>query len=169
MTQLVDLSQEIFTGMPVFQGLPTVSISVHATHEEWDGVPDATTRTPGALQLSLGDHTGTHVDALSHMGCAHARTSIDRMPLLMFYTEAVCLDVSHAEPEQIIEVRDLEEAACRAEVALHPGDTVLLYTDHYRRAYGTPAWARGPGLSGAAARWLGEHRIAAFGPRLMLR
>ena len=40
---------------------------------------------------------------------------------------------------------------------------MLLYTDHYRRTFGTEGWERGPGLSEAAARWLGEQRIAAFG------
>ena len=35
MLQIIDLSQEIFTGMPVFPGLPEVEITIHATHEEW--------------------------------------------------------------------------------------------------------------------------------------
>ncbi|NUP95401.1 MAG: cyclase family protein, partial [Planctomycetaceae bacterium] len=50
-----------------------------------------------------------------------------------------------------------------AALAIKPGDTVLLYTDHYRRAFGTDDWHHGPGLSTEAARWLGQHKIAAFG------
>jgi kynurenine formamidase len=38
MPQIIDLSQEIFSGMPVFPGLPEVVITVHASHEEWDGI-----------------------------------------------------------------------------------------------------------------------------------
>jgi kynurenine formamidase len=44
---------------------------------------------------------------------------------------------------------------------------VLLYTDHYRRAFGTDEWHNGPGVSTAAARWLGARKIAAFGVETM--
>ena len=43
------------------------------------------------------------------------------------------------------------------------GDTVLLYTDHYRRAFGTENWHKGPGVSVEATRWLGGQGVAAFG------
>jgi kynurenine formamidase len=39
----------------------------------------------------------------------------------------------------------------------------LLYTDHFRRAFGTDNWHNGPGISVQAARWLGGKKIAAFG------
>ena len=42
MLEIIDLSQEIFTGMPVFPGLPQVKITMHVSHEEWDGIPIAT-------------------------------------------------------------------------------------------------------------------------------
>jgi len=44
---------------------------------------------------------------------------------------------------------------------------VLLYTDHYRRAYGTRNWYNGSGISADAARWLGQQGIAAFGVETM--
>jgi kynurenine formamidase len=31
MLEIIDLSQEIFSGMPVFPGLPEVAITVHAS------------------------------------------------------------------------------------------------------------------------------------------
>ena len=37
MFEIIDLSQEIFTGRPVFPGLPEVKITVHQSHEELDG------------------------------------------------------------------------------------------------------------------------------------
>jgi kynurenine formamidase len=40
---------------------------------------------------------------------------------------------------------------------------VLLYTDHYRRAFGSDDWHDGPGISAQSARWLGRQKIAAFG------
>ena len=161
--EIIDLSQEIFSGMPVFQGLPEVKISVHVTHEEWDGITGSDTVTPAVNRLDMGEHTGTHVDAMNHMARQYRGQSIETMPLTMFYTEGLCLDLSSKGLRELIEPSDLERARSAAGLAIEPGDTVLLYTDHYRRAYGTDDWLRGPGISVAAARWLGERKIAAFG------
>jgi kynurenine formamidase len=161
--EIVDLSQEIFAGMPVFRGLPEVEISVYATHEEWEGVQDSPVESPAVHKLEFGEHTGTHVDAINHMAAQYQRQSIDTMPLSMFYTEGLCLDLSQKGPRELIEPADLEAALAQAGLEIKPGDTVLLYTDHYRRLFGTPDWFNGPGISIEAARWLGQQKIAAFG------
>ena len=161
--EIIDLSQEIFSGMPVFPGLPEVKITVHASHEEWDGIVDSDVVSPAVNRLDFGEHTGTHVDAINHMARQFRGRSIDTMPLTMFYTEGICLDLSHQGLRDLIETVDLERALSAAGLEIKPGDTVLLYTDHYRRAFGTDDWFHGPGVSVAAARWLGEQGIAAFG------
>jgi len=161
--EIIDLSQEIFTGMPVFPGLPEVKITVHQSHEELEGVADSDVISPAVNRLELGEHTGTHVDAISHMGREYRGQSIDTMPLTTFYTEGICLDLSHKGLRELIEIDDLERAASSDGLEIKRGDTVLLYTDHYRRAYGTDDWHRGPGVSAEAARWLGGQKIAAFG------
>lgn len=161
--EIIDLSQEIFTGMPVFPGLPGVKITVHASHEELDGIKDSEVVSPAVNLLELGEHTGTHVDALSHMARQNRGQSIDTMPLSMFYTEGICLDLSAKGLLELIEIADLERALSHAGLEIKQGDTVLLCTDHYRRAFGTDNWHKGPGVSIAAARWLGEQQIAAFG------
>jgi kynurenine formamidase len=163
MPEIIDLSQEIFTGMPVFPGLPEVEITVHQSHEQLDGVTDSDVVSPAVNRLELGEHTGTHVDALSHMARQYRGQSIDTMPLTMFYTEGICLDLSHKGLRELIEVADLERALTAAGLEIKRGDTVLLYTDHYRRAFGTDDWHSGPGVSAEAARWLGRQGIAAFG------
>jgi kynurenine formamidase len=163
MIEIVDLSQEIFTGMPVFPGLPEVEIHMHVSHEEWDGITGSKIVSPAVNRLTLGEHTGTHVDAINHMGRPYRDQSIDRMPLNMFYTEGVCLDLSHMGLRELIETSDLELALSETSLEIKSGDTVLLYTDHYRRAYETNDWRDGPGLSAEAARWLGRQKIAAFG------
>jgi kynurenine formamidase len=71
--------------------------------------------------------------------------------------------LSHKGRRELIEPIELQAALTAAQLAIKPGDTVLLYTDHYRRAFGTAEWDNGPGLSADAARWLGQQRIAAFG------
>ncbi|HEX9980879.1 MAG TPA: cyclase family protein [Flavobacterium sp.] len=167
MCEIIDLSQEIFSGMPVFKGLPEASITVHATHEQWAGERDATTNTPSVLKLELSEHTGTHVDALNHMSVNNAGQSIDVMPLSMFYTEAVCLDFSHTGFGELIDDTDIENYCTANDISIKEGDTVLIYTDHYRKAFATENWPNGPGLTGNATRWLGNHKIAAFGVETM--
>ncbi len=163
MPEIIDLSQEIFAGMPVFPGLPEVKISIHVSHEEWDGIAGSDSVSPAVNRLELGEHTGTHVDALNHMGREYRGRSIDTMPLSMFYTPGICLDVSHKALGELIEPPDLQSALSTARLTIEPGDTVLLYSDHYRRAFGTSDWENAAGLSAEAARWLGSQRIAAFG------
>jgi kynurenine formamidase len=163
MHEIIDLSQEIYSGMPVFPGLPEVKITLHVSHEEWDGITGIDVVSPAVNRLELGEHTGTHVDALNHMGRPFRGQSIETMPLSMFYTEGICLDLSHKGLRELIEPADLELALSTAGLDVRPGDTVLLYTDHYRRAYGTDNWQNGPGISVEAARWLGRKQIAAFG------
>jgi kynurenine formamidase len=163
MLEIIDLSQEIFPGMPVFPGLPEVSINVYVSHEQWDNIADGDVVTPAVNRLEFSEHTGTHVDAISHMAPQYRGQSIDTMPLTMFYTEGICLDLAYKGLRELIEPADLERSLSRAGLGIQPGDTVLLHTDHYRRAFGTEDWHHGPGLSTDAARWLGAQKIAAFG------
>jgi kynurenine formamidase len=163
MPEIIDLSQEIYPGMPVFSGHPQVEITLHASHEEWDGITASEIVSPAVNRLVFGEHTGTHVDAISHMARHYRGQSIDTMPLTMFYTEGICLNLSHKGLKELIESADLLQALIQAELEIIRGDTVLLYTDHYRRAYGTADWDHGPGVSAEAARWLGQRGVAAFG------
>lgn len=167
MVEIIDLSQEIFPGMPVFPGLPEVQVTMHVSHEEWDDLPDREVISPAVNRLEMGEHTGTHVDAINHMARQFRGQSIEKMPLTMFYTEGICLDLSHKGLRELIETDDLEQALTRAGLDIRPGDTVLLCTDHYRRAFGTENWHHGPGISTDAARWFGRQKIAAFGVETM--
>ncbi len=167
MLEIIDLSQEIFSDMSVFPGLPEVKITMHVSHEQWDGITDSDIVSPAVNRLELGEHTGTHVDAINHMARQFRGQSIDTMPLTMFYTEGICLDLSYKGLRELIEPTDLEHALSEAGLEIKQGDTVLLYTDHYRRAFGTDDWDNGPGISIDAARWLGQQKIAAFGVETM--
>ena len=165
--EIIDLSQEIYEGMPVFKDLPQVKMHIHNTHEQWEGIENPSTRTPAVHRLELGEHTGTHVDAINHMARQYEGQSIDKMPLTMFYTSGFCLDFSHKELRELIDVEELAEACTATGMGIKQGDTVLICTDHYRKHFGTANWNKGPGLSAAAARWLGEQRVAAFGVETM--
>lgn len=167
MPEIIDLSQEIYHAMPVYHALPQVNIEVHATHEQWQGEDNPTTSTPAVYRLTMSEHTGSHVDALNHMGKDFVGQSIDTMPLSMFYTEGVCVDFSHKNLSQLIEKEELIAACEQQNITIKQGDTVLIYTDHYRKYFDSENWKNGPGLSAAATRWLGEQGISAFGVETM--
>ncbi|MFC6997818.1 cyclase family protein [Rufibacter roseus] len=167
MHELIDLSQEIFSGMPVHKVLPEVTIIMHSSHEEWEGIADSPHISPSVNKLEFSEHTGTHVDALSHMSRQNRGQSIETMPLFMFYTEGICLNFSQKGLRELIEPTDLEAACMKDGLEIKNGDTVLLYTDHYRKHYPGKEWANGPGISAEAAKWLGNKGISAFGVETM--
>lgn len=167
MPEIIDLSQEIYEGMPVYKDLPQVKMTVHNSHEEWNGIKNPITKTPAVHKLELGEHTGTHVDAINHMAIQHKGKSIDTMPLSMFYTEGICLDFSHKGLKELIEPLEIEKACAKAKLEIKKGDTVLFYTNHYRKHFNGKNWSNGPGISTATARWLGDKSISAFGVETM--
>lgn len=75
--KMIDLSMPIYTGMQTYPGDPQVKISVVHTYEQesWE-----------LRKLELGSHTGTHVDAFSHMHEGHR--TLDDIPLRRFCGEA---------------------------------------------------------------------------------
>jgi len=167
MAEIIDLSQEIYDGMPTYHVLPPVNINIYATHEQWENMTDSEEISPSVNLMSMSEHTGTHVDALNHMARPYRDQSIDKMPLSMFYTEGVCLNLSHKRLKELIEIPDLEQALTQANLNIQSGDTILLYTDHYRRAFDSEDWPNGPGISIDAARWLGQQKVSAFGVETM--
>ncbi|QQK80687.1 cyclase family protein [Salicibibacter cibi] len=76
--EIIDLTKTISDGMPVYPGDPAVNIGVATTVKE-HGYEVRT--------LQMGSHTGTHVDAFSHM---HERmASLDEIPLTQFCGRAM--------------------------------------------------------------------------------
>ena len=161
--QLIDLSRDIYHMMPRLVNHPSIVITTYATHDmirEAEGVKFSAK----TLSLSMGDHAGTHVDAPVHFDASPDAQSIDQVPLENFFTEAVCLDLSHKELKSDISIEDLEQAIEEAGVEVKPKDTVLLHMNFYNRCYGTPGYLTDfPGLTKESAEWLGAKKITMFG------
>jgi kynurenine formamidase len=134
---LIDLSREIEHKMQVLPNHPQVVVAPFSTHDEVR-VADGYSFTTATMALVMGDHAGTHVDAPKHFNAAPGAASIDQLPLENFFTEAVCLDLSHKPLKSDISIDDLEKAIEAAGVTIKPKDTVLLHMDFYRRTAGTP-------------------------------
>ena len=79
--KIIDLTQSIENNMEVYPGDPEVKIKVTNTYPEDDYL---------VRKLSLGSHTGTHVDAFSHMD--RTGESLDQIPLERFCGRAYLVD-----------------------------------------------------------------------------
>ena len=88
--KVIDLSKEIYTGMEIFPGDPKVEIELVHTYDE---------NTWELRKLSMGTHTGTHVDAYSHMHID--KENLDDIPIENFFGQAILVDLSHDWPEKI--------------------------------------------------------------------
>ncbi|MCL5961174.1 MAG: cyclase family protein [Chloroflexi bacterium] len=164
-SRLVDLSAEIYVGMPVFPGHPQTEITFVDTHES--------TRSSGKFTENYGyesesifmsTHGPTHVDSISHVDPTPGSPSIERLPLDWFVTGAICLDMSHIPPRTEMSLQDIKDALEKAGLDLRPGDTVLMHTGHYGRTYGTPDYLTAyPGLSREAAEWIYDQGAVSIG------
>lgn len=137
--KLIDLSQEIFDGAPVFPGHPQTRIMMVDTFEQTrlrftEGYGYMTEK------IDMSTHGTTHIDSISHIDPLPGALTIDRIPLDWFYTEAICLDVSDEPPKTYFTVRMIEDALQKDGLEIRLGDTVLVNSGHYERYWGTPNW-----------------------------
>jgi kynurenine formamidase len=161
--QLIDLSREIHHMMQRLPNHPSIEVYPFSTHEQ-KRVADGYEFSSATMVLHMGDHGGTHVDAPVHFDERPGAKSIEQLPLETFFTEAVCLDLSHKPLKSDISIADLEAAEKAAGVTIQPKDTVLLHMDFYRRAHGTEGYITDfPGLTKESATWLGKRGIGMFG------
>ncbi len=161
--RIVDLSQLIFQGMPVYPGHVKTVIWDHHSHEETRRLIGTgfSYETRGLL---MSDHGPTHVDAINHINPAPESPSIDELPLELFITDGICLDVSHVPPDPYFTKAHLQKALEKAGLDIRKGDTVLLYTGHYDRNYGTEKWLfEYSGLDAEATNWLADMGVVNVG------
>jgi kynurenine formamidase len=154
--KLIDLSQEIYSGAPVWPGHPKTKITVVDTHES--------TRASGqftedygftAEKFEMSTHGTTHVDSISHIDPSEGAPAIDEIPLHWFYTGGICIDLSHIAPRTEYTVADIKEALDKYGLDIREGDTVLLYSGNYVRNWGTDAYlSEYPGLGREAAEYI---------------
>ena len=161
--QLIDLSREIHHRTPAHPSHPPVVMTVWNDHDEIKKA-GATEFSSKAFYLSLSDHAGTHVDAPCHFNSDPAAASIDQVPLENFYTEAICLDLSHVPLKHQITVAEMEAALAESGQEIKPRDTVLIHMGVNARLFGTPAYLHDfPGLHVDAVHWLADRGILMFG------
>lgn len=159
--KLIDLSQDIYEGMPIWPGHQLPFRMTNQTHEEfkerW-----GTDVGFEAHNWLLSEHTGTHCDAIFEYDPAGA--SIDQIPLEYYYGDAICIDLTGVRHPAYITPEELEAAVHRSGQAIRPGDIVILYTGHADRTYPSKEFATVyTGLNRAAAVWLAEQGVVNIG------
>ncbi len=121
--------------MQIYPGDPLPSIRRGLTHEKDYCHVDL---------LTLGSHTGTHIDAPYHF--LKDGQKIDEIPVHRFIGRGILVDVSGKSERDLICAADLEP--CASEI--QKGDFVILKTG-WDRYFGTPHYLQHPFLSADAA------------------
>jgi arylformamidase len=107
--------------------------------------------------LTLGSHTGTHVDAPVHF--VKGGTALDGLPVESFVGEAAVLDFSGKPAGSPITASDLQEHSA----VVRRGIIVLLYTGLSKKWEDKRARRRITYLDGNAAGWLVKRGVKAVG------
>jgi len=142
---IYDLSWPLYDQMPVYPGDPPCQVSRPHTHET-DGVQ--------LTHLSLGCHTGTHLDVPRHF--VASGPAIESVPLDRFMGPAVVLSVPW-QPDQALDLTAADWSAWQ------PGDFVLLSTDWEHRG-GTSAFFQDiPSFAAGTSELLIEKGVRLFG------
>ncbi len=137
---VIDISQPLHPGLPVWPGDPPVVI---ARLDEG---------LPAVSQLSLSTHAGTHIDPPAHFIAGAA--AVDQLPLDLLVGPAWLVHLRGAGP---VTAAALARAAIPAAT-----ERLLLRTDNSNR----PSTTFDPdfvALAPDAARWLLEHQIRLIG------
>lgn len=88
--KIIDLSRSIYSGMQVYPGDPPVDLTIQHNYKEqgWQ-----------LRKITMGSHTGTHVDAFSHMHAGKA--TIDLIPVERFFGRAQVVRPEDNWPQKI--------------------------------------------------------------------
>ncbi|MHB8567464.1 MAG: cyclase family protein [Nitrososphaerales archaeon] len=142
----VDLTQELANGMPIYPG-DTLPVFTRTSTISKNGV--------NLSSLTIGSHTGTHVDAPLHF--VEGGTPVDRIPVASLIGEALVLDLSTKPFGSGIVPQDLQGANVKE------GDILLCYTGCSDR-WGDPAMnSNFTYLAPEGAKYLVSKKIRAFG------
>jgi kynurenine formamidase len=171
--RILDLEHPRFAGMPVHPAhKPGYFYALHRRHSDPTGTP----RTSAAGMLTMMEHTGTHIDALSHQaahGCLHggvptgavespsgfSQHGVEQIPPLV--RRAVFVDLSPLDPLYQFTADDLERSL--GATRPNPGDILLVRTGFDQLWHDEAAYLKAAGAHKSATIWAAEHGVAAVG------
>ncbi|MDR2744810.1 MAG: cyclase family protein [Desulfovibrio sp.] len=161
--KIIDLSQEIYNGMPLYPGHLKTIIFTHLSHEECRkqlGTGFSYT-TQGLIMCG---HGPTHVDSWSHFTTDPGAEHIDKLALEKCITTAICVDVSDTPLRAQWDARKIRNQLVEWKLDIRQGDTVLFYTGMYDRYYGKDEYmSEFPGMTRDATEFIIDSGCVNFG------
>ena len=145
----VDLTHELRNGMPIYPGDPSPSFVRYATLEK-NGV--------NLTKLTLGSHTGTHIDAPRHF--IPDGIGIDQISPNKLIGEAYVTDMSSKPIGSAITGQDLRD---NLEGHVAEDDIVVCYTGCSEHWEEEPVRSNYTYLTGDAAEYLVSKKVRAVG------
>jgi kynurenine formamidase len=186
--RVIDLEQPRTQTMPIHPShLPGYNYVLHRRHQDSYGQDGP--RSGAAGMIVTMEHTGTHIDALSHQSehltlyegvgvdaqvqtpRGFTRHGVEEIPPLV--GPGLLLDVAALKGVEAlpagyaISVADLEACCARQGVAVEAGDVVLVRTGNERFWDDSERYLAGPGVHGDGSRWLAERGVRAVGADTM--
>jgi arylformamidase len=157
--EVVDLSQELYDGMPNITNHPVMFgslLSFEFSRSLSEGKVEAS-----AKQIVMPEHCGTHLDAPLHFD--PSGTSAEKLPLSRLVLPGHLLDFRHkGQPGDLLTVADFEEAEEKTGRRVGPGTAVIAWTG-CDDDFGRPNFMmERPGVPVESARWLVERGVTLF-------
>jgi arylformamidase len=143
--QYFDLSHVIENGMRFYPGDPEPRLTPVAMPEPWR-----------VTQLSMGTHTGTHIDAAAHF--LPGGKTIDRYPVERFCVSGIVVPLVPLDEDQPVEVDTIAE-----HIALLPSRGVVLMQTGWDRYWKSERYLHHPYLSAEAAQLLVDRGASMVG------
>ena len=155
--KVLDLSREVSPSIPVYPGHMKISFWDHLTHEESRlRIGAGPFRGYAVSGIVMCDHVSTHMDAVWHYNPDRRDLSIDRVPIEIFFTEGVWIDVSDAPPRTSISLNRVRLAMAQGGINQLPKGGALLYYTGAARRWDNPTSyvSEYSGLDEEASRWI---------------
>jgi kynurenine formamidase len=177
--RIFDLEQPRYTGAPSHPAYaPGFNYLLNRHHAR--GAPEA--RTSASGWVIMPEHSGTHIDALSHQaenmmlhGGVHVDSGVQTSAgfrvhgietLEPLVGRGVLLDVAGTQrlpADHAITRQELEQAASIGGVEVRAGDVVVVRTGYGALWTDAPQYLHGAGISAGGSRWLAEREVRAVG------
>lgn len=186
--RIFDLEQPRTPAMPIHPShLPGYNYVLHRRHQDNYGLDGP--RSGAAGMIVTMEHTGTHIDALSHQSedltlCGgvpvdqqvqtprgFTRHGVEEIGPIV--APGVLLDVAGLKGVDClpagyaITVEDLEACCARQGVSVEAGDVVLVRTGNEGLWHDSARYLAGPGVHGDGSRWLAARGVRAVGADTM--
>lgn len=151
--KIIDLSQEHFSEMPTNKGFPETKWSLFRSHS----IPEIDTKYGSFYigNLFTCEHSGTHVDSISHVDNRIGAKHINQMPLNFFMGKGIAIDFVDIKDGDEISANMVKDRLKYYNLKLHEGSIFLYSYGHYKKYYPTSKYLTSyAGLSEEAAEYI---------------